>query len=84
MLSYSGLDKCRKTFSVGEFRYCNRFRLPEVQFSVLDNGTRISFRLITMFCWWYVSIVATCIAAHFAVCYALYNNKNKKIGKIDA
>ena len=26
-------------------------------------------------------IVATCIAAHFAVCHALYNNKNKKIGK---
>ena len=28
-----------------------------------------------------VSIVATCIAVHFAVCHALYNNKNKKIGK---
>ena len=27
------------------------------------------------------SIVATCIAVHFAVCHALYNNKNKKIGK---
>ena len=22
-----------------------------------------------------------CIAVHFAVCHALYNNKNKKIGK---
>ena len=32
-------------------------------------------------CLWYVSIVATCIAVHFAVCHALYNNKNKKIGK---
>ena len=32
-------------------------------------------------CVWYVSIVATCIAVHFAVCHALYNNKNKKIGK---
>ena len=32
-------------------------------------------------CLWYVSIVATCIAVHFAVCQALYNNKNKKIGK---
>ena len=31
-------------------------------------------------CLWYVSIVATCIAVHFAVCHALYN-KNKKIGK---
>ena len=30
---------------------------------------------------WYVSIVATCIAVHFAVCHALYNNENKKIGK---
>ena len=30
---------------------------------------------------WVVSIVATCIAVHFAVCHALYNNKNKKIGK---
>ena len=29
----------------------------------------------------FVSIVATCIAVHFAVCHALYNNKNKKIGK---
>ena len=28
----------------------------------------------------YVSIVATCIAVHFAACHALYNNKNKKIG----
>ena len=27
---------------------------------------------------WYVSILATCIAAHFAVCHALYNNKKKK------
>ena len=26
-------------------------------------------------CLWYVSIVATCIAVHFAVCHALYNNK---------
>ena len=26
-------------------------------------------------------MVATCIAVHFAVCHALYNNKNKKIGK---
>ena len=25
--------------------------------------------------------MATCIAVHFAVCHALYNNKNKKIGK---
>ena len=33
------------------------------------------------FCLWYVSIVATRIAVHFAVCHALYNNKNKKIGK---
>ena len=33
-------------------------------------------------CLWYVSIVATCIAVHFAVCHALYNNRNKKIGKI--
>ena len=32
-------------------------------------------------CLWYVSIVATCIAVHFAVCHALHNNKNKKIGK---
>ena len=32
-------------------------------------------------CLWYVSIVATCIAVHFAVCHALCNNKNKKIGK---
>ena len=32
-------------------------------------------------CLWYVSIVATCIAVHFAVCHALYNNKNKKMGK---
>ena len=32
-------------------------------------------------CLWYASIVATCIAVHFAVCHALYNNKNKKIGK---
>ena len=32
-------------------------------------------------CFWFVSIVATCIAVHFAVCHALYNNKNKKIGK---
>ena len=32
-------------------------------------------------CLWFVSIVATCIAVHFAVCHALYNNKNKKIGK---
>ena len=32
-------------------------------------------------CLLYVSIVATCIAAHFAVCHALYNNKSKKIGK---
>ena len=32
-------------------------------------------------CLWYVSIVATCIAVHFAVCHALYNNKTKKIGK---
>ena len=32
-------------------------------------------------CLWYVSIVVTCIAVHFAVCHALYNNKNKKIGK---
>ena len=32
-------------------------------------------------CLWYVSTVATCIAVHFAVCHALYNNKNKKIGK---
>ena len=31
-------------------------------------------------CLWYVSIVATCIAVHFAACHALYN-KNKKIGK---
>ena len=31
-------------------------------------------------CLWYVSIVATCIAVHFAVCHALYNNKNKKLG----
>ena len=31
-------------------------------------------------CLWYVSIVATFIAVHFAVCHALYNNKNKKIG----
>ena len=23
----------------------------------------------------------TCVAVHFAVCHALYNNKNKKIGK---
>ena len=30
---------------------------------------------------WYVTIMATCIAVHFAVCDALYNNKNKKIGK---
>ena len=30
---------------------------------------------------WNVSIVATCIAVHFAVRHALYNNKNKKIGK---
>ena len=35
----------------------------------------------TIICLWYVSIVATCIAVHFAVCHALYNNKNKKIGK---
>ena len=32
-------------------------------------------------CLWNVSIVATCIAVHFAVCHALHNNKNKKIGK---
>ena len=32
-------------------------------------------------CLWYVSIVATCIAVHFAVCHALYDNKNKKISK---
>ena len=32
-------------------------------------------------CLWYVSTVATCIAVHFAVCHALYNNKNKKLGK---
>ena len=32
-------------------------------------------------CLWYVSIVATCIAVHFGVCRALYNNKNIKIGK---
>ena len=32
-------------------------------------------------CVWYVCIVATCIAVHFAVCHALHNNKNKKIGK---
>ena len=32
-------------------------------------------------CLWYVRIVATCIAVHFAVCHAVYNNKNKKIGK---
>ena len=25
--------------------------------------------------------MATCKAVHFAVCHALYNNKNKKIGK---
>ena len=31
----------------------------------------------------YFSIVATCIAVYFAVCHALYNNKNKNIGKID-
>ena len=29
----------------------------------------------------HVSIVATCIAVHFAVCHALYNNKSKKIGQ---
>ena len=34
-------------------------------------------------CLWYVSIVATCVAVHFAVSHALYNDKNKKIGKID-
>ena len=32
-------------------------------------------------CLWYVNIVTICIAVHFAVCHALYNNKNKKIGK---
>ena len=32
-------------------------------------------------CLWYVGVVATCVAIHFAVCHALYNNKNKKIGK---
>ena len=32
-------------------------------------------------CLWYVSIVATCIAVHFAVYHALSNNKNKKIDK---
>ena len=32
-------------------------------------------------CLWYDSIVTTCIAVHFAVCHALYNNKNKKICK---
>ena len=32
-------------------------------------------------CLWYVSIVVTCIAVHFAVCHDLYNNKNKKISK---
>ena len=32
-------------------------------------------------CLWYVNIVATSKAVHFAVCHALYNNKNKKIGK---
>ena len=29
-------------------------------------------------CLWYVSIVATCIAVHFAVCHALYNNKKQE------
>ena len=38
--------------------------------------------LLLSICLWYVSIiVATCIAVHFAVCHALYNNENKKIGK---
>ena len=32
-------------------------------------------------CLWYASIMATCKAVHFAVCHALYNNKNNKIGK---
>ena len=32
-------------------------------------------------CLWYVSIVATCKAVHFAVYHALYNNKRKKMGK---
>ena len=37
--------------------------------------------VLLIICLWYVSIVATCIAVHFAICHALYNNKNKKIGK---
>ena len=33
-------------------------------------------------CLWYVSIVATCTAAHLALCHAsLYNNKNQKISE---
>ena len=32
-------------------------------------------------CLWNVGIVATCIAVHFAVCHALYNNKKKQIDK---
>ena len=36
--------------------------------------------VLSSICLWYVSIVATCIAVHFAVCHALYN-KNKKMGK---
>ena len=37
--------------------------------------------ILLSICLWYVSIVGTCIAVHSAVCHALYNNKNKKIGK---
>ena len=29
-------------------------------------------------CLWYVSIVATCIAVHFAVCHDLYSNKKQE------
>ena len=60
---------CWKRFSLSQcFRKCT------VLLSRLVNVKKIEFEN-------YVSIVATCIAVHFAVCHALYNNKNKKIGK---
>ena len=49
---------------------------------VIYKYIEIGFMVVLLsICLWYVSTMATCIAAHFAVCHALYNNKNKKIGK---
>ena len=42
---------------------------------------RRKLKHLTEYIFRHVSIVATCVAVHFAVCHVLYNNKNKKIGK---